>query len=427
MKSADRAALADEMERALRRHVIEAWFPRCLDRDRGGYLCDFDRQWRPAGPQERMLEFQARQTRVAARLALAFPQEGDFAEYALHGFRYLRDVMWDAAGGGGWFWLVDSAGRPAAGETKHAHSGSYGVQACALVFEATGDSGALALAEEGLHWFDRHAHDPEHGGFHGWLQRDGTLIREPAQVPPGAGPADPLGHAVGLKDVNVNGDWFEALLDLRRVSSDVLVVERLRELAEVYLSHLTTLSGVVPFAFAPDWAPVPGPEQYGYCFQAAQRMLEAAPLFPGLPLARRAEKVTSHALRDARRRGGGYAFQEVDRPFRWLLTGRLGPRRRAWWVQLEALRALAYFATAPGPRQGNYARLLALHWRYVSAHVFDDRVGGVFGTVTGDLLPWHRPGFPGAARALAKGNVWKDASHDADSLLKAIQLLRSHS
>jgi len=37
-------------ETALWRHVIDAWFPRCLDLTHGGFLSDFDRAWRPCGP-----------------------------------------------------------------------------------------------------------------------------------------------------------------------------------------------------------------------------------------------------------------------------------------------------------------------------------------------------------------------------------------
>ena len=55
-----------EIRRALDRHVLDAWFPACLDHENGGFLCDFDARWRPDGAQVKMLEFQARQTRVAA-------------------------------------------------------------------------------------------------------------------------------------------------------------------------------------------------------------------------------------------------------------------------------------------------------------------------------------------------------------------------
>ena len=92
--------LVASMQEVLRGDVIDVWFPRSVDRLRGGYNCDFDRRWRPQGPQDRLLEFQARQMRSAARLAMAFPEEDRFIDFALHGLRYLRDVMWDRRYGG---------------------------------------------------------------------------------------------------------------------------------------------------------------------------------------------------------------------------------------------------------------------------------------------------------------------------------------
>ena len=107
------------------------WFPRCVDRLRGGYDCDFDRRWRHRGPQHRLLEFQGRQMRTAARLALAFPEEDRFADFALHGLRYLRDVMWDRRYGG-WYALMAADGTPLAGGTKHAHGTASAAQGCAV-------------------------------------------------------------------------------------------------------------------------------------------------------------------------------------------------------------------------------------------------------------------------------------------------------
>lgn len=41
----------DQIEAALKGGLLEIWFPRCLDHENGGFLCDFDSQWRPAGKQ----------------------------------------------------------------------------------------------------------------------------------------------------------------------------------------------------------------------------------------------------------------------------------------------------------------------------------------------------------------------------------------
>ena len=59
----------------LAKHVVEPWFPRCIDFDNGGFLCNFDRRWRDTGTDEKLLEFQARQTTTAAELLTLFPGE----------------------------------------------------------------------------------------------------------------------------------------------------------------------------------------------------------------------------------------------------------------------------------------------------------------------------------------------------------------
>src|SRR5688572_14337946 len=46
--------------------VVDAWFPRTMDVEHGGFLCDFDRDWRPNGPQRKRLEYQSRQVRAGA-------------------------------------------------------------------------------------------------------------------------------------------------------------------------------------------------------------------------------------------------------------------------------------------------------------------------------------------------------------------------
>lgn len=403
--------------------MIDAWFPRCLDREHGGFACNFDRRWRPFGRGDRMLEFQARQTRTAARLAFFYPENGHLAEYALHGFRYLRDVMWDADGGGGWFWRTAADGSPGAGSTKHAHSIAYAVQACALVFRATGDPSALELAEEGFAWFDRHAYDDVHGGYHGWLRRDGSVIHSANETPPGAPPEDPLGHSVGLKDINVHGDWFEALMELREVTTEPAVHERYMEFAKLYLEHLTRGDGGNVYAFARDWTPQPGPEQYGYGFQAANRLWSA--LARGAApegFGERAEAVLLHTLRRASREAG-FAFQGPHGQGRLRRHARRDQDRK-WWVQVEALRALLLGWSAGGPRAAAFGRMFERQWRYIGRDVVDTEYGGFYDTVRADL--GRIPGLPlrNAAYWLRKGDEWKDASHETDSLVTCLTVLR---
>jgi len=422
--AAEREAMASEMEAVLRRHVMETWFPRCVDTRDGGFSSDFDRRWRPGPDTDRMLEFQGRQTRSAAKLAIAYPAEGQWAEYALHGFRYLRDVMWDGKHGG-WYWKVDRSGGPLVAGTKHAHSISYAMQACALTYAATGDSEARALATEAFSWFDSRAHDGEYGGYHAWLTREGEVIRDAAGVPAGAGEIDPLGHDVGLKDVNYHGDWFEALNDLVAIIPDDHAQARLSEFAGLYLDRITTARGEVHFAFQVDWMPVPQPERYGYGMQAIQRIFSAeSRLEERDRLLTRAIQIADHLVERAWTARGGFWYAGAAGVPDELEGVSLTVKRRIWWVQFEALRALATLV-ARDPDNSRYTHILRRQWAFVRDGMTDPVYGGFYVTCPRDLRRAERPLTRWqAGPALNKGNQWKDAAHETDALLSSIAALR---
>ncbi len=409
----------------LRRHVIDVWFPRCIDRERGGYDCDFDRRWRRRGPQHRMLEFQVRQMRSAARLAMLFPHEDRFHEFALHGLRYLRDVMWDGQQGG-CYALVAADGTPLAGGTKHAHGTAYAVQACAVVFQATGDSDARALSEEAFEWFDARAHDDEHGGYHGWLTRAGRVIRSADEVPAGADAVDPIADAIGMRDINVHGDWLESLNESVAILNHRGLADRLQEIAEIFLRHITTPHGDVFYGLRDDWSPLPQPERFGHSFQTIERMFSAAPaVSQGHRLRERAFVIGEHAFRHGARNGGGYVFFRAIHAPEFLEGVRLVGRRRVWWVQLAALNALAIFATERRDDREGYEEILRRHWRFIQDRLIDSEYGGFHPVVPRDLGRRGRlRRTMGNPPELAKGTVWKDSSHEVDSLLGTLKLLK---
>jgi mannobiose 2-epimerase len=362
--------------------------------------------------------------RTAARLALAFPEEGRFVDFALHGLRYLRDRMWDHRYGG-WYALMAAHGAPLAGETKHAHGTAYAAQACAVVFKATGDLEARALAEEAFEWFDSRAHDDEHGGYHSWLTREGRVIRSAEEVPVGGGTVDPVAEAIGFRDVNVHGDWLEGLSEIVSILNGRGPTERLREIVGIFLDHITTPHGDVFYGFREDWSPLPQPERFGYAFQAVERLISAAPLVAdGDRLRARAVAIGQHALRHAARNDGGYVFFSAIHGPQQLEGMRLTGRRRVWWVQLAALHALALLANSPGDNGERYHALLRSHWRFLEERLIDPDYGGFYPVVPQDLRRRGRlrERF-GSSRDLSKGNIWKDASHDADTLLGTLRVL----
>jgi mannobiose 2-epimerase len=417
-----RAKLAARFERDLHLHVLNRWFPACIDREAGGFFCDFDRRWQRSGPQLRRLEFQARQTRTAARAAVAYPSEPRWREAALHGFEYLRGAMHDKAEGG-WFFLVDREGRPLEQGTKHAHGMAYLVGAFAEVYRVTGHQSALSCAREAFEWLEEVLYDHEHGGYHGWATRDGRAITSPEQRPNPALILDPAGHAIGLKDANVHSDLLEGFTLLAAAWPDPRLLSRLGEVYDILVSRLCTPSGAIHYMAHPDWTPVPTLERYGYPLQTAFRLPAAAaalgrPLDVGLSHSR---LMVDHAVDLGwRGNGEGFMFAGPGAPPFALEGSALTVAVRSWWVQAEGLKALLLLA-ANMPESRFYAHFATEQARCIDRHLIDRRYGGWYMSARSDLPLWRRLPITKSAH---KGSIWKDASHDGEMYLSGIRILR---
>ena len=423
MDAATRQRLASQLMAALQRDVLANWFMHSVDREGGGFLPDLDRRWRPAGRQDRMLEFQARQTISAASLALAFPSEPRWLELALHGFRELRDRLWDQQYGG-WYWLLDAAGRPLAGGNKHAHGTAYAIRACVVVHRASGNPEALKLAWMGIEWLERSFHDPVHGGFHGWARRDGRPILKPEDAPDGRTTSDPLGHSIGHKDINVTSDLYETFAEIHAATASPLARQRLEELRSC-IARMMTPDGALHYAAHPDWMPVPGPERFGHVLQTAFRLARAGSLC-GRPVdetLQTVRRMVNHAIDRGWHRSGGFVTGGAASPPDSLEGHFLEVSARSWWVQLEGLRSLLLLAVQNHPTRVFFADRLEAHLDFIDGQMRDRRFGGWYATAPADLT-WRERLVPSRRRAcLAKGNLWKDSSHEVDAYLNGIRML----
>ncbi len=418
-RSAHAAALRD----GLTRNVIEPWFPRSVDQRDGGFLSGFDHQWRPYGEQDRLLEFQARQTRTAARLGAALPLEPSWREITGHGVRYLDGVMRDTADGG-WFALATPGGQPSLGGTKHAHGTAYLISTGVEAFRLTGDQLPLLIAHEAFAWLEATLHDPEHGGYHGWATREGKVIRSKADLPADLSGRDHdhLGHGIGLKDANVHSDMLEALILLAAVSLEPLVMERLAEVYDILATTFVTPAGAVHYLIHADLTPVPGLERYGYPLQTGYRLFAAARLLgrDQDQVAATATRMLDHVIEFGwdGQRGGFVEAGPAAEPLT-LAGTRLRVRKRPWWVQTEGIKLLLRICLSDGA-PARYLTLFDSLMAVVAREFVDHRRGGWEMAARGD---WpRRQRLPG--RGLPKSDLWKDASHEADMHLVAIRLLR---
>ncbi|MGE4011998.1 MAG: AGE family epimerase/isomerase [Alphaproteobacteria bacterium] len=408
-----------DFERVLWRHVLDPWFPRCLDREHGGFLSGFDLDWNPCGDHHKLLEFQARQTLCAAEAARRYPAVTHLREAALHGFRCLADCMWDARHGG-WYHRTDRLGNPLEGATKHTHGFAYAIVACIAVHTLTGEREPLDLALEAADWLDRHAYDPVNGGYFGLMTQEGAVIRAPDPAIWNS-TRDSLGNPLGIKDANVHTDMLEPLAALAGTGECDHALPRLTELTNLLVTRLLQANGALPYLFHADWTPMQPEERTGYLLQGAHRLQRlgrsgtssAACEDAALRMVARAVQVYWVSFRGGFREIG--SIHETER------TAGTAPLVKNWWVQWEGLRAL-FDCYAAGKRP-EYLSYLRAQWRYLDRFILDHRRGGTFRHGLDKFGVWQRrvrpsgivPPHPG------KGEVWKDASHEARALLHCIE------
>ena len=160
-ESNDRLELAKTIEHSITTELLNKWYPAAMDKDYGGFLSAWTFDFKPTGDQDKMIVSQARHVWTSSKASEVYTDVLQYKECATHGFKFLRDVMWDNTYGG-FHTIVDRQGNVKSGPTeeKTAYGNSFAIYALAAYYHATQDSSALNLAKKGFIWLEEHSHDP---------------------------------------------------------------------------------------------------------------------------------------------------------------------------------------------------------------------------------------------------------------------------
>jgi mannose/cellobiose epimerase-like protein (N-acyl-D-glucosamine 2-epimerase family) len=413
--------IAEQAWDALRRHVLAPLAPRCLDEEYGGFLVDFDDQWRLAGPQDKSLEHAARTTIAFALIDRAMPGEG-YERYVRHGCKFLQQAMWDGAHGG-FFVRVDRSGKPLWEGLKHPHAVTYAARAFLLAEPLLAPGEGLIWAERALAWLDDVAWEPTHGGYWGSYRRDNARYADGARLPTPDG-RDIFGLVPGFKEINTQGDAAELLTDFAKRDSSGHRAEQLRAMVELVADRLTQPNGVVPYRYLTDWRPAPDLARVGYQFMMARHFVAAAAVTPIATAVARACDLVDFCFAAARHPAGGFAYAVTADGRAWPATGPSSDLRQ-WWVQIEAVYTLHVLANnesvAPAAR-ARYRAARDEQWAFARDTLFDEQHGGVRELPREPEAQWPRRvarrlrRIPPPALPL-KSHCWKDSSHEVGAFL----------
>ncbi len=400
--------LRGRLDELVREELTRGWYPRAVDRQRGGFHQNFARDWTPIPDTDTFLVYQARLTWTAAAFARHSPAHRDeYIGYARHGVAFLDSVMRDREFGG-FHWMLDPRGRLdlRLGDEKHAYGIAFVIYAASTVRAVTGDERALAVARDAFDWLEQHAHDAKHGGYFEALRRDGTPILTWDQAAPLSRRVDRVGVYYGFKTMNVHIHLLEALTALSGVDSRPVVKERLGELLGLVRDRIAVEPGALNLYLTPDWRAIPAHDSFGHDVETAYLLVEAVEAL-GIPEDPRtwqvARSLVDHALDWGwdDQQGGFYDKGESFGAPAW-------DRTKVWWTEAEGLNTLLVMHQRFGGQTDRYARAFRQQWDFIEKHLIDPVHGGWFagttreGTLIGDG---------------AKANPWKANYHTSRALM----------
>jgi cellobiose epimerase len=416
--------IGDAMERHLRTEILQVWYPMAVDSVYGGFLSSFTYDFKPADDQDKMIVTQARHTWTNAKAGVLYPEVSHYLKSANHGFRFLKDVMWDKEKGG-FYTLVDRKGQVKNGDsTKTAYGNAFGIYALAAYFEASRDSSGLSLAREAFLWLEKNSHDAVHKGYFQNLLRDGTPIKRATDTPSTSD--------LGYKDQNSSIHLLEAFTELYQVWPDSLLRIRLTEMLELIRDTITTPKGYLTLFLTPEWKAVSFADSteviiskhhqldhvsFGHDVETAYLLLEASHV-----LGIKADVITNtvskrmvdHALKNGwdNELGGfydeGYYFKDKDD-----ITITLDTKN--WWAQAEGLNALLLMSELYPDDPMDYKSKFEKLWKYTDTYLQDHEHGD-----------WYAGGLdkqPEMKKKM-KGHIWKAAYHQTRSLMNCIKILK---
>ncbi len=421
----ERSEIAAQMENSIQKELLNVWYPVSVDNEYGGFLSTFTYDFKPTGPQDKMIVTQARQVWSNAKAAELYPSNKSYKSNAAHGFHFLKDVMWDKTYGG-FYTLVDRKGNVKETDLgiKTAYGNAFGIYALAAYYQCSGDTAALNFAKKAFLWMEVHSHDPVYKGYYQHLMRDGTPVKRTSIT---ASTAE-----TGYKDQNSSIHLLEAFTELYKVWPDELLRKRVYEMLLLIRDTIASPQGWLRLFFQPDWAPVSVRDSsretilahhnldyvsFGHNVETAYLMLEASETIGiknDTTTLRIGKKMVDHALQNGwdNKVGGFY-----DEGFYFKDSTNISILRdtKNWWAQAEGLNSLLlmsdYFPNDPI----QYFEKFKMQWAYVQKYLIDHEHG-----------EWYPGGLdkePDMKTAL-KAQIWKANYHVFRALANCVARLQ---
>lgn len=394
-------AYSGRLEKILTENIAAFWYPKCVDQKNGGYTISYDGEGKLTPGGVKMIVTQARNLWFFARLARAGYKRDEYLAAADHGFRFLRDKMWDQKNGG-FYWEVDETGDRKLQPQKHLYGQSFALYGISEFALASKRKDALDFATELFTLLEQKAHDPTYGGYNEVFSED--------WIPSNA--TSTMGNPSTVKLMNTHLHLMEAMTTFYRASRLPLARERLLELISIEASAVVRKNlPACTDRYQLDWTPILTPPwnrvSYGHDIENVWLLMDACeaadvPLQPYQDLFR-AIFGNSRRYGFDETQGGFYDSGPFNQP--------ADRRNKTWWTQAEGLVSSLYMLRLTGDPA--YLDTFARTLDWVEKKQVDWKNG-----------EWHEAVTPEGKPTGTKGHIWKAAYHDGRAMIQCLELIR---
>jgi mannose/cellobiose epimerase-like protein (N-acyl-D-glucosamine 2-epimerase family) len=396
-----------QFEKALTENIVGFWYPKCLDKEHGGYAINFGPKGETKPGGTKTVVTQARTVWLFSRVARAgYRGDGwgtkEMLQAADWGYRFLLEKMWDAKHGG-FYWEVDIAGDRKLKPAKHLYGQSFGLYAISEYYLASGRKDVLDFAVRFFNLLEEKSHDKTYGGYIESFNEDWT--KPPDGEPTYMRPA-------GMKLMNTHMHMMEALTTFYRASKLPPARERLLELITILSNTVIRKEvGACTDRYDRNWQPrLEGDDariSYGHDLENIWLLMDAndAVGMPNHPMLDLYRTLFAYSLRYGYdgKNGGFYESGRFREP--------ADRRNKIWWVEAEALvSALRMYEMTKDPV---YFQVFEKTWDFVNRYQIDWANGEWHGTVTPQLTAMGD-----------KANIWKAGYHNGRAMIECLETLR---
>lgn len=410
IKAQELTELAKDYLPKLRSHLTEQiapfWFQKSLDRENEGYQIhhDIEGTLEPGGTK--MIVTQSRTMWLFARMARAGFDPVKNITAAELGFQFLKEKMWDTEHGG-FFWEVDRTGNTIIKPNKHLYGQSFALYGLCELYLASHQQEALDLALELFALLERHAHDPDNGGYHESFNSDWTAKD--------AHENSYMGVPSSYKLMNTHLHLLESITCLYRAAPSATIRERLAELVTIQSNTVVRHDfGVCTDKYTSDWTPIlsDGYDRvsYGHDLENIWLLMDArqALQLSQSPLDSLYKTLFASSMRYGydNQNGGFYDSGKLEQ---------LADRKdKVWWVQSEAIVAALYLYRLTGDEE--YRKVFEQTYRWIETKQLDKQRGEWFSSIKPDGTP-----------SGPKASIWKAGYHNGRALIECIEILNEYS